>query len=175
MSATPDFVPAALGDAAPLSAFAAHSFCDTFGHLYPPADLQEFLGATYSPALQAREIADPETAHLLAKRGEAIIGFVKLGPERTGHALPGRLALELHRLYVAPGEKGNGIAHRLMEWAIERARQNGALDMTLSVFSQNYRARRFYARYGFVEIAPAVFRVGRVEDQDLIYRAALHA
>lgn len=171
--APPSLVPATPGDAAALSAFAAHAFRDTFGHLYPPADLQEFLGATYSQAVQAREIADPETAHLLAKRGEAIIGFVKLGPERTGHARPGRLAVELHRLYVARAEKGTGIAHALMEWAIAQARQGGALDMTLSVFSQNHRARRFYARYGFVDIAPAVFRVGRIEDEDVICRAAL--
>lgn len=171
--APPILVPAALEDAAALSAFAAQSFRDTFGHLYPPADLHEFLGATYSPAVQAQEIADPETAHLLAKRGGAIVGFVKLGAERTGHKLPGRPALELHRLYVAPAEKGTGLGHALMEWALQRARKCGALDMTLSVFSQNHRARRFYARYGFMDIAPAVFRVGRIEDEDVICRAAL--
>lgn len=167
------YAPAQEADASQLSAFARQSFCDTFAHLYPKLDLQAFLQETYGPEIQAKEIADPDTEHLLAWRGGHIRGFVKLGLERTGHALPGRPAVELHRLYVAQDEQGSGMAHALLDWAVRRARERGALDMTLSVFSENHRARRFYARYGFVEIAPCVFKVGAIEDRDLIYRAAL--
>lgn len=169
------FAVAAKSDAAALSGFAAQSFCETFGHLYPPRDLQAFLEETYSAAIQAQEIADPQTEHMLAWRAEALVGFVKLGEDRTGHALPGRAALELHRLYVAQAEFGTGTAHALMDWAVERAQARGALDMTLSVFTDNHRAKAFYAKYGFIEIAPYVFRVGGIEDRDLIYRAPLRA
>lgn len=175
MSAALRYAPANSADGAILSAFARDSFCETFGHLYPAADLRAFLEENYSPAIQTAEIADPDTEHRIAWRGAAISGFVKLGRERTGHALPGRFALELHRLYVTRADQGAGVARTLMDWAMARARVRGAVDMTLSVFSENHRAKRFYARYGFIEIAPYVFKVGSIEDADLICRAALDA
>lgn len=166
---------AAAEDAAALARFSRDSFEETFGAMYPSTDLQAFLGETYGVDIQRREILDPDTDHLLAWRGPALCGFVKLGLERTGHALPGRPALELHRLYVAPAEKGAGTAGRLMDWAITQAKARGARDLTLSVFSGNHRARRFYARYGFRDVAPYVFRVGSILDDDVVCRAALDA
>lgn len=67
MSATPViYRPAVAEDAAALARFAAESFTATFGHLYPPEDLAAFLAESYGPAVQAREIADPQAEHLLA-------------------------------------------------------------------------------------------------------------
>ena len=173
MSPGIEFRAARAEDAGALADFARDSFVATFGPLYPPADLHAFLAATYGEAIQRAEIEDGDIDHQLAHAGGALIGYAKLGAERTGHARPGRPALELHRLYVAEAWKGQGVAARLMDWAIARALARGARDMTLSVFTGNVRAKRFYARYGFREVAPAVFMVGAVADTDLIYRAAL--
>lgn len=170
---SPLYRPAEAADAAALAAFANASFVATFGHLYPPEDLAVFLAESYDAAIQHAEILDPETDHLLAWRGETLCGFAKLGREKLGQALPGRPALELHRLYVAEAEKGQGTAHELLRWAIGRARARGARDLLLSVFSENHRARRFYAKYGFQDVAPYIFRVGSIEDADLICRLDL--
>jgi RimJ/RimL family protein N-acetyltransferase len=45
--------------------------------------------------------------------------------------------------------------------------------MFLSVFIDNHRARRFYARYGFEEVGRYDFMVGTHADHDLILRLKL--
>jgi ribosomal protein S18 acetylase RimI-like enzyme len=169
----PTYRTAAAADAAALAVFAADAFADTFGHLYPPADLDAFLSQTFAPAIQASEIAEPHTEHRLAWAGGLLVGYAKLGLEKLGFALPGRPALELHRLYVARTHQGGEVARVLMEWVLERARARGAHDLFLSVYTHNHRARRFYARYGFQNVAPYVFMVGSIADPDIVCRLRL--
>jgi len=45
--------------------------------------------------------------------------------------------------------------------------------MFLSVFIDNHRARRFYARYGFKQVGRYDFMVGTHADHDLILRREL--
>jgi ribosomal protein S18 acetylase RimI-like enzyme len=60
-----------------------------------------------------------------------------------------------------------------MGWAISEARARGAGDLYLSVFTDNHRARRFYARYGFEFVSTYAFIVGNHADEDHILRLSL--
>jgi ribosomal protein S18 acetylase RimI-like enzyme len=177
MSATdlaiPAIRPAAPGDGPALAHFFAAAFTDTFGHLYPPADLAQFLDDK-GAATFAAEIADPGYHFRLAEMAGGIGAFVKLGPPTLPfEPVAGRRAIELCQLYVAPGLKGSGIAHELMRWALDHAGRLGFEDIYLSVFTENHRARRFYAAHGFEEVGPYGFQVGSVIDEDIVCRRAL--
>jgi ribosomal protein S18 acetylase RimI-like enzyme len=82
-------------------------------------------------------------------------------------------AAELKQLYVLSPWKGTGIAQALMDWVIATARADGASHLVLSVYSDNHRAQRFYARYGMAEIGSNLFMVGEQADDDRIYCVAL--
>jgi len=69
--------------------------------------------------------------------------------------------------------QGTGVARDLMDWAIAEARARGAEQLFLSVFVDNLRAQRFYARYGFVPVGTYAFMVGSHADEDIIMRAEL--
>lgn len=159
------------GDAAALAAFAEATFVDTFGHLYPPEDLAAFVAAKYPPRVLAGELADPHTRYRLALRGAAIVGYCKMGSVDMEIDAPD--ALELHRLYVAPAVKGQGVAQALMDEALAWARGKGAKAMLLSVWENNARAQAFYRRYGFEHIGEHKFMVGKVADRDFIWKLAL--
>jgi ribosomal protein S18 acetylase RimI-like enzyme len=60
-----------------------------------------------------------------------------------------------------------------MDWVLEEARRRGAEQLFLSVFTDNHRARRFYARYGFEPVGTYAFMVGTHADEDIIMRARL--
>ena len=60
-----------------------------------------------------------------------------------------------------------------MAWVIATARERGAADLFLSVFIDNHRARRFYARYGFEEVGSYAFMVGTHADEDIVMRLGL--
>ena len=163
---------AAPTDAAATRALYVESFTDTFGHLYSAANYDLFM-ADQSAARWAREFADPAFAVRLAADDGELVGYAKLGPPAMPFDPGDRAAIELRQLYVRPECKGSGVAHDLMTWTMVEGRRRGAQDLWLSVFTENARARRFYARYGFVDVMPYRFMVGDQADEDIICRLAL--
>lgn len=158
-------------DADLMSELGSTSFAETFGHLYAPENLDVFL-RNHSPENWARELGDPVYAVRIAEDDGVPAGFCKLGPPSLPFEVQGPAA-ELRQLYVLKPWHGAGIAATLMEWALERARAGGAEELLLSVFVDNHRARRFYARYGFEQVGTYDFMVGDHADLDLIMRLEL--
>lgn len=60
-----------------------------------------------------------------------------------------RHRFEIGGFYVSPAHHGTGAADDLMNAMAEDARQNGGLQLELSVAADNLRAIRFYERHGF--------------------------
>lgn len=168
----PAYRDASAGDAGMLSALAAATFIDTFGALYDLADLNMFI-AGFSPAACGAELADPAIRVRLVMIGAVAIGFCKVGPLKLPAPGPVPGAMELRQLYLHRPWHGLGIADALADWAKGEARARGAAELWLSVFTGNVRARRFYARHGFAEIAPYAFMVGTRADEDILCRAML--
>ncbi|MEO1968058.1 MAG: GNAT family N-acetyltransferase [Sphingomonadaceae bacterium] len=157
---------AAIDDADRIGALFAATFTEIFGHLYRPEDLASFL-ADNAASTFAVQIANPDYTLRLAERGGAQLGYAKLGPLRLPVEAPGAAA-ELCQLYLLPSARGTGIAGALMDWAFAEARAGGSETLYLSVFTENHRARAFYARQGFREIGPYAFMVGEHADEDII-------
>ncbi len=158
-------------DAEALARLFRACFTDTFGHLYQPADLHAFL-AEHTTEHWGDQLRDPGFAVRLAEHAGEIVGFAKIGPLK----LPveaASAAIELRQLYVLSDWHGRGIAVELMDWVVEQARRRGAAELYLSVYTENHRAKRFYARYGFTEVGPYAFMVGSQADEDIIMRCAL--
>lgn len=147
------------------------SFCDTFGHLYDPADLEEFL-RQFTPDAWAAEFADARYAFHVAEADGEVVGYVKLGPSALPVAMRSG-AIELRQLYILRGYHGVGIAHALMDWALGEAERRGASEIYLTVFIENHRARRFYERYGFEPVGRYDFMVGSHADEDIVMRKRL--
>lgn len=159
-------------DAPALAAFAARTFVETFGHLYPPEDLAAFLVEKYGAEIQRQEIEDPACRAWLAERDGALVGFAQAGPVsmEIAHAETDR---ELYRLYVAEDAKGAGVAQALMQRVLDWARAQNAGALWLSVWENNARAQAFYRRYGFAHIGEHKFMVWQTADRDLIWRLEL--
>lgn len=163
---------AAPGDGKALAAMARASFTETFGHLYPPADLNAFLDEAFGPEGLPAQIGHPDFTIRLAVADAAIIGYAKIGPVGFPGTWP-EAAIELYQLYVASSHLGAGIGPALMDWAIAAARVRGASELILSVYVDNHRAKAFYARYGFVDVGRYDFPVGATIDEDRIMRLSL--
>ena len=167
-----DYRDARPDEGAVLGGIARATFIETFGTLYKLKDLTGFLAAG-SDAAYAAELADPDIEVRFALAGGVPIGFCKISRLKLPAEAPDPTAMELRQLYVYRPWQGEGVAKVLTEWALERGRARGAREMWLSVFTENARARRFYARYGFEEIAPYHFMVGDQADEDILCRVKL--
>lgn len=158
-------------DAERLVALFHACFGDTFGHMYQPEDLAMFL-AGHTPDHWRDQLDSYDFKVRLVEEGDELAGFIKLGPLRLPVEPRGK-AVELRQLYVLKPWHGSGAARELMDWVMAEARRRGADEIYLSVFTENHRARRFYARYGFEEVGPVKFMVGNHADDDIIMRLAL--
>lgn len=166
--------PAVSADAAALAALGRKAFVAKFGHLYSAENLARFLDESHSVDQCAREIADSGMTIMLAERDGALAGMCKLKLDSTlqEHGTA-RKPLEIKQLYTDPNQMGGGIGTALMDWAMEFAQSHGADEVQLSVWSENFGAQRFYARYGFTKIADIAFWVGDHRDDEFLFARRL--
>jgi GNAT superfamily N-acetyltransferase len=158
-------------DAAALAALGRRSFTETFGHLYTPENLFAFL-QTHNQADWAAQLTDPAYAIRVGEADSGLAAYAKLGPPSLPFE-PRGAAIELRQFYILKPWHGTGAAAELMDWAIAEAIRRGADDLYLSVFVDNHRARRFYARYGFEFVGLYAFMVGDHADEDHVMRLSL--
>lgn len=107
-------------------------------------------------------IGDPGVGHILVARragppaGE-VLGMVSL-LYTVSTALGGRAAW-LEDMVVAPASRGEGVGSRLLARAVEHARGQGCLRLTLLTDADNQAAQRFYRRHGFAGSAMLPLRL----------------
>jgi len=161
-------------DSASLGAMARQSFSDAFAHLFDPAPFAQFLAEVYGPGgTMERGFADPSIQWQAAAIGDRIIGYAKLSPLTAPAPAPQPGAMELQQIYVLTPWHGQGVAERLMGWALDAARAAGAPEIYLTVFDHNARAKRFYTRHGFVQVGHCTFKLGDRVDDDRVWRKLL--
>ncbi|MFL6144381.1 MAG: GNAT family N-acetyltransferase [Labedaea sp.] len=92
--------------------------------------------------------ADPRQLLVVAEAGGEVVGTLQLtlipGLSRRGAT---RALIESVR--VRSDQRGAGLGQRLVEWAIEQARQRGCALVQLTTDASRTEAHRFYARLGF--------------------------
>ena len=158
-------------DAELLSSLAARAFTESFGHLYPPEDLQSFLQDSYALDVHRRYLSDPQCAMWIAERDGEAVGYALAGaPCGLPHADVKPEDGELKRLYLLPMAQNGGVGGALIEHALDWLERNGPRTLWIGVWSQNFGAQRFYARRGFEQVGNYDFHVGRVRDPEFILR-----
>lgn len=167
------FRDARASDAADLARIGRETFAETFGHLYPPADLKSYLDETYSLEAMNEDLANPDVEVRVAFTGKRITAYCKIGPTKLPIDTGSEPSLELHRVYVYEARQGIGVGRILLTWAIERARQRGAKNLFLGVWEGNERAISVYETRGFQKVGSYIFHVGESRDNEHIMRLRL--
>ena len=150
-------------DAPSLSAAAARWFEETFGPRNDPEDMRLYMNEAFGVERQRAELADPRRVALLVEEEGSLAGYAYLRRTAAGErhaALPPGEAVEIQRFYVGSHHHGRGLARRLMESALETAREMGGEMVWLGVWEHNTRAIRFYEKNGFVDVGELDFVLG---------------
>ena len=155
-------------DAARLAQLAESAFRDAFSAVNTAADMDLHCRTSYSEAIQAGEIANPQMATLLSEDEGRLVGYAQLRWGKTPACVVARSAGEIQRIYVAGDRHGKGIAQELMSAAIEVLKNRGCDVVWLGVWERNPRAIAFYKKFGFVEVGGQIFALGRDPQQDII-------
>ncbi|HVA28743.1 MAG TPA: GNAT family N-acetyltransferase [Candidatus Baltobacteraceae bacterium] len=108
---------------------------------------QQTHDASAERATMQGHLRDGSSSVYLAWRGERAVGFVQIFAYWSTVRLAPTLILE--DLFVASDARGDGVATRLLERALEHARSLGAAGMFLETAADNEMAQRVYARCGW--------------------------
>ena len=180
--------PATSRDTAALSAFAARTFREAFGHMVPPDAMAQYLHDSFAEARVAAEIADPDTVFLIITDGSG--EFAGYGNLHFGSTLPipsppgiqrvpggeapddrperPRIPVKLWRLYTAREWQGRGVGVQLLEYAAMIARKRHGSLLWLTVNTGNTGAVRFYERNGFIHAGFTTFDLGGDIQNDFV-------
>lgn len=168
-----NIIRAAAQHSAVLASLSQQTFVDAFGKDNNPIDLNAYVSQAFSEATIQQELLDPGSVFYLAYLQEEPIGYLKLRRGRTPNTLRHCQAMELQRIYVQQRAVGRGIGARLMQTAVDYARQAGYRVLWLGVWERNPSAIAFYQKWGFSKFDTHTFMIGQDAQTDWLMQKLL--
>ena len=157
-------------DAALLSDIGEKTFVETFGHLYPEADLAEYLALAYDLGDTQDSLAHPQKTSWLVEDSGEVVGFATAGLCDLPHPDVGPRSYELKRFYLLKSRQNGGIGSTLFRVVMDWLLAQDPRDLWIGVWSENTGAQRFYERHGFERVGEYGFRVGATVDHEFILK-----
>jgi ribosomal protein S18 acetylase RimI-like enzyme len=149
------------------------TFTETFGPLYPPADLAAYLDQAYAAEPLAVQLSDVRNFWQLVLDDDGDpAGYLQCLPAHLPHPdLRPDAHGEIERIYVLKSQQGRGFGRSLMDRALTHfGERYGDAPQWIGVWSGNLRAQALYRAYGFEKAGEYIFPVGETEDLEFIFR-----
>lgn len=124
-----------------------------FRDILTPAQIDYMLGWMYSIPSIKEQVEEKGHHYILAKENDEYTGYASYEINCT----PGKT--KLHKIYVMPDQHGKGIGKVIINYVVERARENNNRYVYLNVNRFN-NAVKFYEAMGFKVIAQEDIDIG---------------
>lgn len=157
-------------DASLLARVAWQAFDEAFSD-HPanhPDDMKAYMEEAFAEATIRLEIEDAANTYFVAELSGQIVGYAKVTDGATEDCVVAQRPIELCRLYCLEEFIGKKIGKTLMETCLEFAQSNANDVMWLGVWEFNYRAREFYAKFGFEKCGEHIFQLASDAQTDWV-------
>ena len=134
-----------------LKAFWEESFRQAYHDVHSATDILTYCSRNFTIEAAGEYLSDENCICSLAEKAGETVGMSII----IKNSCPGRshlLATELKHLYLLDSEYGSGLGKILMEDAILKTKEMGSSHLWLCVSNLNFRAFRFYQKFGFTKI-----------------------
>lgn len=158
--------PVRAADAPALAELCATTFVEAYRDQIDPATLTAYVEENFGTGAIEQELADRDARFAWICRGAQPVAYLKLDVGDPG-------TVEVARVYVRASDRGRGLGRRLLDHAVEVARDRGRRSVGLAVWEHNADAIGFYERYGFRTVGETDFVLGRERQRDLLMRLDL--
>ena len=137
-------------EAEALSALAKQTFYDTFVGTCTEEDMNNFLEEYFNVPQLKTELEDTASFNFFTIVDNKPVGYIRFKEDYEGFEYMKKWkAIELKRLYVSKEFHGKGVAKLLMDKYLTYAIQNAYEVAWLGVWEYNFKAQKFYSKYGF--------------------------
>lgn len=144
---TLEIQPITLADLETLSTVATRVYFDHYKHLWYDEG-SWYAHKCFNINQLYEEISDEKNLFFMAIFDKMPVGFLKLRPENQLTEETGN-GFEVERIYLTKEVTGKGVGRKLMEFAIEMARQQHKDYIWLKAMDSSQNAIRFYESLGF--------------------------
>jgi ribosomal protein S18 acetylase RimI-like enzyme len=148
-------------------------YTDTFADQNTEANLQAFFNESYNIEKFKAEFHEPDSALYVALDDLKIIGFLRLRFSTEVEQQLGTNNVELHRLYIHRSYHGGSASRLLMDQALAYAKEKNVEWIWLGVWEKNFRAQKFYSKWGFERFGEHIFQMGDDPQTDWLMKRKL--
>ena len=149
------------------------TFYDAFEHLNNKDDFEAYTAIAFTSQKLLGELENPHSQFYFAIIDDEKVGYMKLNYSSAQTELRDEDSVEVERIYVLAGQQGKKIGNQLLDYAIDKAKDEGKHFIWLGVWEHNQAAQRFYERNGFKAFGNHKFWVGKDEQTDILMRKDL--
>lgn len=151
---------ATLADNILLAELGDETFADSFGADNTPENVAAYLAASFSPEIQARELADEDSRFLIIELDGTVVGYLQLSFGHAPDVVLSQKPMEIVRIYARKEWIGRGVGAQLMKASLREVENAGCDVVWLGVWERKLRAIAFYRKWGFEQVGTQVFQLG---------------
>ena len=168
-----NFVQCRTDDLEMLREIGLRAFEEAFESLNNPDDFAAYIDKAFDLGQLRGELANPASAFFFAKKGQEVVGYLKVNFPGAQSDQQGDNCLEIERIYTFKAYFGYGIGEFLLKKALDIAQAENHDFVWLGVWEKNERAIRFYQKHGFERFGEHDFWLGNDLQTDLLFRLFL--
>jgi ribosomal protein S18 acetylase RimI-like enzyme len=156
-----------------LTDIAIKTFDETFADTNDAEDMKNYNERCFVPEVFQKEMQSPESWFYFIEYEGKLAGFLKVNVGEAQSELKEEAGFEVERIYVIKEYYGKGVGAALMDFSIERGREEDKKYLWLGVWENNFRAQKFYKKYKFEEFDDHIFMMGETPQRDVLMRKRL--
>ncbi len=146
------------------------TYIDTFHEYCTKEVMSEYIEEAFSIRKIEMELLNRYSEFYFIRNKESIVGYTKYNIEDAQTDFQKSEDLEIERIYVKERYKGKGLGYKLIQHAIERAKELHKEEIWLGVWEKNQGAIEFYRKCGFHIDGEHAFFMGNDRQNDYIMK-----
>lgn len=160
-------------DTAELLMLSRKTFYDAFEQVNNKDDFEAYTSVAFTHSKLLSEIENPQSQFYYALIDGEKVGYIKLNYSSAQTEFQDEDAVEIERIYVLASQQGKKIGNQLLDFAVNKAKDENLHYIWLGVWEHNHAAQRFYGRAGFEQFSTHKFWVGNDKQTDLLMKKEL--
>jgi ribosomal protein S18 acetylase RimI-like enzyme len=162
-------------DSETLAEIGARSFYDAFAgdERNRPEDMRAYMDENFTVEALRADLRKTNVFYLIGEVGDRAAGYAKLQLDSKEECVEAEKPIELCRLYALDEFIGKGVGKALMNECFKIAAEKSCDFLWLGVWEFNFRAQKFYGKFGFEKCGEHIFQLGSDPQIDWILRKIL--
>lgn len=149
---------------------AIQTYDETFRPFNSSENMKSYLDKAFSYQQLKSELNNPASWFYFLIADNSVISYLKINETEAQTDIKDPTGLEIERIYVLNNFQGKGFGKRLLDFGIEKARQQNKRFVWLGVWEYNFKALQFYHQMGFKKFGSHDFIMGEDRQTDLLLR-----